>query len=74
VQAFEAALKALGLTAKQLLGDKKLLDAILAYHVVPAVVASSQIKSGQVSRSHAEHGQPTVPAPPTLRPTCCQTT
>jgi uncharacterized surface protein with fasciclin (FAS1) repeats len=36
------------MTAEQLLGNKKLLDAILSFHVVPAVVTSSQIKSGQV--------------------------
>jgi uncharacterized surface protein with fasciclin (FAS1) repeats len=56
LQAFETALKALGMTAEQLLGNKELLDAILSFHVVPAVVTSSQIKSGQVrdGRQHTE--------------------
>lgn len=50
-QAFETALKTLGMTAQQVLGNKKLLDAILSFHVVPAVVTSRQIKSGQVTRA-----------------------
>lgn len=46
--AFAAALKALNLTAAQLVGNKKLLDTILSYHVVPGVAAlSTGLKNGQ---------------------------
>jgi len=47
-QAFEDALEALGMTAEQLLADEHMLTTILSYHIVPSVIASSDITSRSV--------------------------
>jgi uncharacterized surface protein with fasciclin (FAS1) repeats len=45
--AFGALLSELGITKAQLLADKPLLTAVLTYHVLPALVRSSQVPVGK---------------------------
>jgi len=47
--AFEAALKALGLTTEQLLADQATLTKVLQYHVVDGKVDSKSLKEGDVT-------------------------